>query len=196
MFEEIVSIKVIGDIQKYYDRAEQLGYKFISYGYKPNYKNSFITLYPTVRNGTYNVFNLDNIPFLMNKEITQEEFFGETMNNKMNPKGVLEVLKAFGYTHICQNDDCVYAIAGEISTAYRNFYCCINSPVDSKLLNVEIDWPDPENKIYPPLKKFVEVELNSEYTAKVYKDKIEVGCQTFPITIIDKLAEASRKIQK
>lgn len=34
------------------------------------------------------------------------------------------------------------------------------------------------------------VELNKEYHAKVYKDKIEVGCQTFPIEILEKLQGA------
>jgi hypothetical protein len=51
-----------------------------------------------------------------------------------------------------------------------------------------------------PLEKVVldeeyeEVELNDTYTAKVYKDKIEVGCQTFPISILDALYDAHEKI--
>lgn len=36
----------------------------------------------------------------------------------------------------------------------------------------------------------MEVKLNSEYTAIVSKKEIKVGCQTFPIDILDKLCEA------
>ena len=39
-----------------------------------------------------------------------------------------------------------------------------------------------------------EVKLNDEYVAKVYKEKIVVGCQTFPPTILDKLYEAHESI--
>jgi hypothetical protein len=42
--------------------------------------------------------------------------------------------------------------------------------------------------------KFIEVTLNGTYNAKVYEDKIEVGCQTFPISILEDLVKASREI--
>tara|TARA_R110000868_G_scaffold217413_1_gene467486 strand:- start:633 stop:1034 length:402 start_codon:yes stop_codon:yes gene_type:complete len=41
---------------------------------------------------------------------------------------------------------------------------------------------------------FSEVKLNSEYSAKVYKDKIVVGCQTFSVGIIDDLVLALKEI--
>ena len=41
---------------------------------------------------------------------------------------------------------------------------------------------------------FSEVVLNKEYTAKVYKDKIVVGCQTFPVFIIDDLVLALKEM--
>ena len=40
----------------------------------------------------------------------------------------------------------------------------------------------------------VDVCLNSEHTAEVYKDKIVVGCQTFDPSIIEKLAEAYKSL--
>jgi hypothetical protein len=42
--------------------------------------------------------------------------------------------------------------------------------------------------------KFVEVVLNKEHTAKVYKDKVVVGCQNFPISVIGDLVRAREKI--
>ena len=38
--------------------------------------------------------------------------------------------------------------------------------------------------------EFTEVKLNDTITAKVYKSKIVVGCQTFPIDVIVKLNKA------
>lgn len=38
--------------------------------------------------------------------------------------------------------------------------------------------------------KKIAVKLNDEYTAEVFKDKVVVGCQTFPIDIIQKLLDA------
>lgn len=40
---------------------------------------------------------------------------------------------------------------------------------------------------------FYEVELNDEYAAKVYKDKIVVGCQKFPTSVLKNLIEAVEK---
>lgn len=41
-----------------------------------------------------------------------------------------------------------------------------------------------------------EVKLNDNYTAKVFKDRIEVGCQKFPLSILDELITAKNKITK
>lgn len=38
------------------------------------------------------------------------------------------------------------------------------------------------------------LQLNEEYTAKIFKDKIVVGCQTFNINIIDELVKAKQKL--
>lgn len=35
--------------------------------------------------------------------------------------------------------------------------------------------------------EYISLKLNEDYTAKVYKDKLTVGCQTFPISILDDL---------
>lgn len=39
------------------------------------------------------------------------------------------------------------------------------------------------------------VKLNDDYDAIVSKDTIQVGCQTFPISILDDLAKALKEIQ-
>jgi hypothetical protein len=41
----------------------------------------------------------------------------------------------------------------------------------------------------------IEVKLNDEHNAIVTKDSIEVGCQTFSIDIIEKLAEARKQLE-
>jgi len=38
-------------------------------------------------------------------------------------------------------------------------------------------------------------ELNSTYTAKVYKEKIEVGCQEFPISILEDLLKLHKNFK-
>jgi hypothetical protein len=40
----------------------------------------------------------------------------------------------------------------------------------------------------------IEVKLNGTYTASVGKDGVRVGCQTFPLSVIDELAAAKAKI--
>ncbi len=42
--------------------------------------------------------------------------------------------------------------------------------------------------------KDVEVKLNSSYTATISNSGIRVGCQTFPLDIIDKLVEARKQL--
>jgi hypothetical protein len=43
-------------------------------------------------------------------------------------------------------------------------------------------------------KDSIEVPLNDTYNANVYKDKIVVGCQTFPISILDELVAAHNSL--
>jgi len=40
----------------------------------------------------------------------------------------------------------------------------------------------------------VTIKLNDDYSATVYNDRIEVGCQTFPISILKELSEAHKSI--
>ncbi len=42
--------------------------------------------------------------------------------------------------------------------------------------------------------KFIEVKLNAGNTAKVFSNKIVVGCQEFPISIVNDLDAALKKI--
>ncbi len=44
--------------------------------------------------------------------------------------------------------------------------------------------------------KTVEVVLNKEHTAVISKDGIKVGCQTFPMDVIDKLVEGRKEFLK
>lgn len=44
--------------------------------------------------------------------------------------------------------------------------------------------------------EFETVVLNSNHTAKVYKDRIEVGCQTFSLNILEELIQARAKMEK
>lgn len=44
--------------------------------------------------------------------------------------------------------------------------------------------------------KKVEVKLNDEYTAEVTKTEIKVGCQTFPISVLDALNDAREELNK
>lgn len=37
--------------------------------------------------------------------------------------------------------------------------------------------------------------LNSEYTAKIFSDKVQVGCQTFPIEVIQKILDISKTLR-
>lgn len=46
----------------------------------------------------------------------------------------------------------------------------------------------------PPKPEFYEVVLNSEHTAKVYKDKVVVGCQTFSTSKLNELIDAHNKV--
>jgi hypothetical protein len=42
--------------------------------------------------------------------------------------------------------------------------------------------------------KSVKVKLNDNHTAEVFKDKIVVDCQTFPISVLDELYNAHESI--
>jgi len=44
-------------------------------------------------------------------------------------------------------------------------------------------------------KESIEVKLNESYTAIVDEDGVRVGCQSFPHSVIEKLAEAVKKIK-
>ena len=38
--------------------------------------------------------------------------------------------------------------------------------------------------------EYVDVQLNEKYAARIYKDKVVVGCQTFPTSILETLTKA------
>lgn len=41
----------------------------------------------------------------------------------------------------------------------------------------------------------IDVKLNASYTAVVSKDTVKVGCQTFPISVIKEILDASKKLK-
>lgn len=43
--------------------------------------------------------------------------------------------------------------------------------------------------------KPVEVKLNDEYTAKIFNDRIDIGCQTFTMKDFDKFVDAVNKVR-
>ena len=70
-----------------------------------------------------------------------------------------------------------------ISGGQKSTYLANNKFPDHK--KVSTDWLIKFCEIKPK-----EVKLNSEYTAKVYSDRVEVGCQTFTKEVILELAKA------
>lgn len=48
---------------------------------------------------------------------------------------------------------------------------------------------------YKSTPKSISVKLNSEYTAKVFADKIVVGYQTIPISVITQIVNAHHKLE-
>lgn len=77
MFKETVQIKIVGDYQRYFDKAIELGYKNVYMGSKQEY----IVLYI---NKEFNILAYNN----GSKIISEKEFFGETMLKKID----LEIL--------------------------------------------------------------------------------------------------------
>lgn len=184
-------VKIIGDIKRYTTRAEELGYTSFSLNDNAN----FIKLYdqPTKR---YNA--LSCIQLFVN-EMSQKDFFGES---GMSPEQALGLINQFdSFNCIFQNGDNVYVsvkipVKQQYDESYSKYFLGRVDEKDLRHIDVKIDWPDPKNKIYPPLPKNISVELNSTHTAVVSKDTIVVGCQTFPISILDKLIEARDAIKR
>jgi hypothetical protein len=81
MFDDNVAVKIIGDVQKYINMAKKLGYK--EYCIASNIK--YIILYPETM--LYNILS----ETCGRKEISQEDFFGVTMLEKLDLR-VLSVL--------------------------------------------------------------------------------------------------------
>lgn len=60
-----------------------------------------------------------------------------------------------------------------------------------RLYNIDDNFIHYSSVVTPP--ESITVELNKEYKAIVTKDTIQVGCQTFPISIIDELVKARKQ---
>lgn len=78
------------------------------------------------------------------------------------------------WSEIDKNGICVYLL-GEDKT---------RTPVLNKHLK---EYKKPE---------FLELKLNDSYTAKVYDGKVEVGCQTFPISILGELLNLHKQLKQ
>lgn len=42
----------------------------------------------------------------------------------------------------------------------------------------------------------INFQLNEKYSAKIFRDKVEVGCQTFPASVIEELYNKMKSLQK
>lgn len=111
------------------------------------------------------------------------------MYNKMSGYSSDSKIRKFNYVSIRYKGD------GKAPAVVSNFINRNNRQFCVTLSDGESYVPY-ELLMVKPKKEFVEVELNSRYTAEVYKDKIVVGCQTFPTSILDKLADALEEIEK
>jgi hypothetical protein len=66
------------------------------------------------------------------------------------------------------------------------------TPTTIKLWNYEGSWINYDEVVEKPNE--IEVKLNESYNATVREDTIRVGCQTFPISIIDDLVKAKKEL--
>ena len=46
------------------------------------------------------------------------------------------------------------------------------------------------------IEKKIQVKINNQYTAEITKNNVVVGCQTFPISVIDDLYNAKKEVMK
>ena len=61
--------------------------------------------------------------------------------------------------------------------------------VITEIADIEEQWEE-------YISKDIEVKLNDEYTAVVSKDKIVVGCQEFPLSKVEELVKAVKKVKE
>jgi hypothetical protein len=65
---------------------------------------------------------------------------------------------------------------------------------------LDLAWPDRNQEfctleeLLVPLKEEVSVFLNKTYTAVISEDGVKVGCQDFPLSVIDELVNAKNKV--
>ena len=119
--------------------------------------------------------------------------------NKAGLKACLEYLESLGFKHsefnnsaktseqyIKQYSDYLFIKIYPKTRHYAGNY--------SQIDNVEmITFEQLFQMTFAP--EFKEVKLNDSHSAQVYKDKIVVGCQTFPVEIMDKLRDAWESVK-
>lgn len=118
------------------------------------------------------------------------------MNIQFKAKSVAEIEAVFAYYRSLG-----YRIADFSPQQYLEKYPHIRIR-DNKSIGGNTHFDESKGKlvefkdifVIPP--KVKTVVLNSEYTAEVTEDGIKVGCQTFPLDIVDRLVEARDKIIK
>lgn len=136
-------------------------------------------------------------------------------NNKMNPPNLS---KNWQYQINCPIaeivkivEDYLISLGLEGGIGDKGYYKCIcisfkensfsaNSTTKESQFGEIIDF----NSLFSPefvnyyknsqIPKYVEVVLNQQYAAQVYKDKIVVGCQEFPADIGQKLVDAQKSL--
>lgn len=79
--------------------------------------------------------------------------------------------------------------------------CSLSINRDSKQFFYSRSSPNSDYQKYVDIEEFMNlatnflIKLNDKYSALVTKDGVKVGCQIFPLEIIDKLAEAKKKLE-
>lgn len=121
-----------------------------------------------------------------------KSFIGKTVQS--NPKGETRGVAVS------------YSVIYDLEKYYANHelesHDAVQKVFDRDGFVVLLEWYDPDNTfcgnsvlnvIECPKEEIV--KLNDNYQAVVSKDTIKVGCQTFPVSILDELKEAHKKLQ-
>lgn len=119
----------------------------------------------------------------------------DVKNDKVQYECLLNMAFAYGYKF-----DMIHGntSVGLYTNMYQQLYpnICLDDYgiVYGSMGDGEYTWPEDATEIIEYIKKGckppVTVKLNDKYDAIVSKDTVVVGCQTFPIDIIDKLVKA------
>lgn len=89
------------------------------------------------------------------------------------------------------NEACIVKHSGLVCDSVKENGVCVYFTTESKH-QIPVDYKDLKEVVEPD---HLEYSLNSMYDAKVYKDRIVVGCQTFPISILEDLLALHKELK-